>query len=108
MSGGDRGSTLEPEDVPRLARATAAVYDVMRDGVWRTLLDLGQALIARGVHMSIAGASARLRDLRKPQYGGYEILRRKTSIAGVFEYCMAPPLSQPQPKTEGQLDLFRR
>lgn len=58
------GKTYEPaEDKDRLSNALARVYDLMRDGEWRTLGE-----IARFANCSEAGASARLRDLRKDKF----------------------------------------
>jgi len=58
------GSTYDPElDGARLATALARVYGLMRDGRKRSL-----AMIAVMVGCSEAGASARLRDCRKPRF----------------------------------------
>jgi hypothetical protein len=58
------GSTFSPQlDSERLSTALGKVYALMRDGRWRTLNE-----IAVAVRCSEAGASARLRDLRKPKF----------------------------------------
>lgn len=55
------GATYDHElDHARLSTALGRVYDLMKDGKWRTLRD-----IAEHCKTSEAGASARLRDLRK-------------------------------------------
>jgi hypothetical protein len=58
------GKTYEPvKDKDRLSNALSKVYDLMRDGEWRTLGE-----IAYFAGCSEAGASARLRDLRKDKF----------------------------------------
>jgi hypothetical protein len=47
-----------------------AVWQAMRDGAWRSVEE-----IAALVECPPASASARLRDLRKPQYGGWTVER---------------------------------
>lgn len=74
-----------PANTPRLSRQVVRVQDLMRDGVWRTLLEI--SITAR---CSEASASARLRDLRKPQFGAYNVERRKTGLAGLYEYRIGP------------------
>lgn len=51
--------------------AREAIYRQMLDGQWYTLREL--AFIAG---ITEAGASARIRDLRKSQYGGFTIEAR--------------------------------
>lgn len=67
-------------DGKRLIGQKKAVYDLMSDGRWRTL-----ARIAEQVTGSEAGVSARLRDLRKPQFGSHNVERRRVSN-GLWEY----------------------
>lgn len=69
-----------PRDFKRLNGQLRAVADLMADGQWRTLWQI--TLAAGG---SEAGASARLRDLRKPQYGEHTVERRHIDN-GVWEY----------------------
>lgn len=81
MSGEFDGATFEPaRDGARLASQLTRVFDVMKDGQWRTLTDLAGA--ASG---SEVGVSARLRDLRKAKFGGHEVQRRYLHH-GLFEY----------------------
>lgn len=69
-------------DDPRLLRQIERVWLVVRDGTWRTL---GQ--IAHDVDAPEASVSARLRDLRKPWWGGHEVEERRTAAAsGLHEY----------------------
>ncbi len=79
------GSTYEPEhDSVRLGRQALAVFELMRDGSWRTLREITEAI---GVG-SEAGVSARLRDFRKARFGGNAVnrQRRGEESLGVFEY----------------------
>lgn len=53
---------------------------------WWTFEQLRAALYADGIGISEAGLSARIRDLRKPQYGGYTVDRMPTGRKGVYAY----------------------
>lgn len=85
------GATYDPtQDGPRLNTAMARVYDLCKDGKWRTLKE-----IASAVGCSESGASARIRDLRKPKFaaqfpsGGVE---RRRVEGGLWEYKVCPPV----------------
>ncbi len=59
-----------------------------QDGGWHTL----EALSGNLGH-SIQSISARLRDLRKPKFGGYEIARRRVpGHRGLWEYSLVSKL----------------
>ena len=73
-------------DKKRLNAQTRRVYDLMRDGEWRTL----RALSARTGDPE-ASVSARLRDLRKAKFGGFTVDRRRAADGGTFEYRLLPP-----------------
>ena len=60
----------ESRDGERLSGQLARVRELMRDGRWRTLAEIAAATGA-----SEAGASARLRDLRKPKHGAHTVER---------------------------------
>src|ERR1035441_2569760 len=82
------GVTFDWEkDGDRLTSQLGKVYCAMRDGKWHTLCEL--SILTGG---SEAGVSARLRDLRKPQFGKFKIQRlRRTgreSFYGLWEYRM--------------------
>lgn len=63
------GRTFDLErDGRRLTTQWERVRDLMLDGQWRTLHQIAQAL-----DVPEASASARLRDLRKPRFGGYRV-----------------------------------
>jgi len=67
-------------DYSRLARQAASVFDLMRDGGWRSLREISQHTNAPE-----ASVSARLRDFRKL---GLEVDRRRrgNEFGGVWEY----------------------
>lgn len=78
------------QDHHRLAPQLTRVRELMADGQWRTLDEIGERVNAPG-----ASVSARLRDLRKPRNGGYTVDRRARGerSAGLFEYRVTEPVS---------------
>lgn len=81
------GATFKPSrDEVRLTGQLLAVYELMRDGRWRTLPRI-RASMDRPY--SEAGISARLRDLRKDKFGGHNVERRNVE-GGLWEYRIAP------------------
>lgn len=84
-TGGFDGETYDDtRDRTRLARQMAAVRRVMAPGDWWTL-----GLLAAVVGAPEASVSARIRDLRKPRFGGYTVEKRYRA-RGVWEYRMVP------------------
>jgi hypothetical protein len=81
------GTTYDPpQDRERLTAQLAQVRALMADGRWRTL-----AAIAMRTGAPEASVSARLRDLRKPRFGGYRVDRRRvTDGHGLHEYRLGP------------------
>ena len=82
------GATYDSaHDGSRLSACLARVHALLSDGKWRTLAEI--RAVAGG---SEAGVSARLRDLRKPKFGGRQIDRRRRGNpdSGLWEYRMAP------------------
>lgn len=87
MSQSFSGATYNHErDYKRLSGGLKRVHRFMSDNQWHTLREISDAC---GV--SEATASARIRDLRKSQYGGYEVIseyvkrghwRYKLEVAG--------------------------
>lgn len=76
------GETLDPaKDSVRLGKLMAAVWDCMKDGEWWTLSRLSRA--TGGAEASV---SARIRDLRKPRFGAYDVERRRVSNSGRWVY----------------------
>jgi hypothetical protein len=83
------GETYEPEhDQARLTGQMARVWEVMRDGTWRTFHEIQEQTGDR----SDAAISARLRDLRKTEFGGYTVERRSRGdrARGLWEYRVTP------------------
>lgn len=79
------GSTYSaPDDHTRLRGQLWRVFQLMSDGRWRTLAE-----IAEDAGGSEASVSARLRDLRKEQYGARDIRRERVS-GGLWKYRMVP------------------
>lgn len=78
------GATFSQElDANRLTRQLDRVKALMLDGHWHSLAE-----IARRVGGSEAGVSARIRDLRKPRNGGFNVERQRVQD-GLFEYRIA-------------------
>ena len=79
------GETYEPEhDWQRLNTALSRVFGVLSDGKWYTLSE-----IARVAQTSEAGASARIRDLRKEKFGSYDVLSSRDTNrpkSGLWHY----------------------
>jgi hypothetical protein len=76
------GATVLQIDTARLATQIGKVFELMRDGKYRTL-----AQIAAAAGCLETSASARLRDFRKARFGSHEVVSRQ--VAGsplLFEY----------------------
>lgn len=81
IEGHREGGTFDPaRDTDRLNRQARAVFNVMRDGKWRTLKTI--ALLTNEPEASV---SARLRDLRKPRFGGH-VVDRSYVADGIWQY----------------------
>lgn len=83
------GETFDADrDGVRLTGQLAAVYTVMCTGRWFTLTNLAKAAGGiNGRNYSEAGVSARIRDLRKPKFGGHKIEARHVAD-GLWKYRM--------------------
>lgn len=70
-------------DFVRLSGQLKVVKDLMSDEKWRTLREIEDL-----TGYTSASISARLRDLRKAKFGGYEVERRIRGDRshGLFEY----------------------
>ncbi len=78
------GETYDPKvDAVPLNKQQQAVFALMSDGMFRTLAD-----IAAGTGHPEASVSARLRDLRKPKWGGHEVIRRRRGDSRTWEYAL--------------------
>ena len=82
------GGTLHTADVPRLRTQLERVRHLMRDGQWRKLSQIRD--YAGG---SESAVSARLRDLRRPEHGGFTIEHRRLD-GGSWEYRLLEPAGQ--------------
>jgi hypothetical protein len=72
------GETYEPTlDHSRLARQLTAVRLAMSDGLPHTLAELSRITGAPS-----ASVSARIRDLRKPKFGGHVVHRERSCDDG--------------------------
>ncbi len=71
----------------RLTRSfCAAVYELMRDGRWRTHWQIKDALWQRWqIQASETSVSARLRDLRKIRFGSH-LVERERIDGGLYAY----------------------
>lgn len=87
------GKTFDKNlDGPRLTTQLERVLCVMLDHNWHRLAEIVQKInYPPYEHASEAGVSARLRDLRKPRFGGYIIERRRVKEAGLYEYRLLMP-----------------
>lgn len=83
-----QGSTYQPElDFDRLSSQLQRVEHLMADGKWRSLRE-----IATAVGGSEASISARLRDLRKPQFGCRRVNHKRIQdpTRGMWIYQVEP------------------
>lgn len=63
------------------------VLTLLGDGRWWTPYELCDEIWrTRGIRISDSSATARLRDARKPQYGGHSIAIRRRQGTRSFEY----------------------
>lgn len=80
------GETFDPyRDGARLQNALGRVALVMKDGKWRTLEQIAEAVKDTGFEISEAGISARLRDFRKAKFGSHVVERERVS-GGLWRY----------------------
>jgi DNA-binding CsgD family transcriptional regulator len=78
------GSDYDPVlDDTRLTGQLQRIYDLMKDGSWRSLSEIAQIT---GDHE--ASISAQLRHLRKEKHGAHTVLKRRRGMGenGFFEY----------------------
>lgn len=82
------GATYDPpQDFARLNAQTQRVFDALSDGQWHTLRGLSDA-----TGDPEASVSARLRDLRKPKFGGFDVQRERAGEGrGTYLYRLERP-----------------
>lgn len=70
-------------DDKRLRTQVSVIFDLMKDGEWRTLQE-----IEKKTGYGQSSVSAQLRHLRKPRFGGHKIEKRRRGVReqGLFEY----------------------
>lgn len=79
----------EPER-KKMSKQLLRVFEIMKDGQWRTL---DQIAAFPGMRSPTQSISRYLCFFRAPQYGGHTVNRRKQQNARVFEYQVLPPMS---------------
>ena len=85
LDGPRDGDTFNPyRDEERLNKQMRRVFSVMRDQRWHSL-----KAISVTTGDPEASVSARLRDFRKPKFGGL-VLNRRHIAEGLFEYQLLP------------------
>lgn len=78
------GPSAMQVDLPRLAGQLVRVFELMRDGKYRTL-----SQIAVSIGCLETSASARLRDLRKARFGKHSVVSRQVEkSSGLYEYAL--------------------
>ncbi len=83
------GDAYDPAlDKARLTGQIRRVYDLMADGVWRTLAEIGVS-----TNDPAASISAQLRNLRKQKFGAHTVDKRRRGRAesGLWEYRLVAP-----------------
>jgi len=75
------GSDYDPlKDNTRLTGQILRIFNLMKDGEWRTLADIEQK-----TGDPQASISAQLRHLRKARFGGFKVIKSNLS-GGLFRY----------------------
>jgi DNA-binding CsgD family transcriptional regulator len=77
-------------DHARLTAQQSAIFELVKDGTWRTLGQIAQACDAPE-----ASVSAQLRHLRKERFGAHTVNKRYVR-AGLYEYQLVPNTTEPQ------------
>jgi hypothetical protein len=97
--------TLTEADKARHATQAERVFELM-NGCRRYWTLAG---ISKALNISEAGASARLRDFRKPEWGGHTVLKQRMAFGNQWLYKLTPngPLldgkrNTPTAKTEAR------
>lgn len=97
------GDTYTPAlDSARLGAQAQRVLDLMADARWRTLAEISDQ-----THDPEPSISARLRDLRKPAFGGHIIDRRHRGPAehGLYEYRLVPAQTTTDPPNNKDMTM---
>lgn len=78
-----------PKDQSRLKKQLIEIRTLMLDGAWRTVKEIKEKL---GYEEN--SIQAQLRNLRKPEYGGWIVYRKRNDL-GVSEYQVKLPVKKP-------------
>lgn len=95
----DGATYVHDRDGNRLGAQYIRVFDVMKDGQFRSLKDI--AAITGDPESSV---SARLRDMRKERFGSHKVERRHVAD-GLFEYKLVLPEVLTNEKLPTQEDI---
>ena len=82
------GPDITKDEKIEMRASRLAVFNIMKDGRWRTLEDI-QACGIKSPPQSIA---IYLRSFRESRYGGYIVNRKKLHDRRLFSYQVLPPL----------------
>lgn len=84
----DGESYKAPLDHDRIARHHIIIKNIMLDGKEHSHAELEEAIRDAGYEVKDSTVSARQRDLRKPKFGAYNIIRRRVGSGkdGHFVY----------------------
>jgi len=97
---------IEKRDGKRLADQRDAIRDwMLSHGQWLTPREIHQHFAALGVDYPEASIEAQLRHLRKAEFGGYDVPRRKRVINGRRQNYSEYAVFEPPPREfqQGQL-----
>jgi phage gp37-like protein len=76
----------EPIDSPKIREV---IRDLLSRGhAYSTYEVVGYLEITIGRRISESAVSARIRDLRKPEFGGYTVISRPRQGCTAWEYCI--------------------
>ena len=94
----NRGVTYDPAlDGERLKKQLGRVFQVLSDHKWHSIEKIQDGcwwLRGKNGKDSQAGISARIRDLRKPEYGGYKVEHKRIE-GGLWMYRLVEPSAGP-------------
>ncbi len=100
----------ESKDFVRLSGQIKDIYDLMSDHQWRTVEEIRRVLEFKfreaGKIYPDNSIQAQLRNLRKPDFGSYEVLRRRRGKTNESEYQVLAPLPSRQLALLGQREAL--
>lgn len=80
---GNAGVGMKP------ANPYPVILNLLNRGIWYCPHEVQLQLRLLGCHVSPEATTARMRDLRKPQYGGHDLVKRRRAGTDYFEYSVA-------------------